>query len=61
MIRKDYAALSLSRQCRLLKINRLSMYYKPVGVEPETLMLMNEAIFKYGKPEIMNSDQGGNL
>ena len=42
MIRKDRADLSLSRQCRRLKISRSSMYYKSVGVDAETLRLMNE-------------------
>lgn len=42
MIRKDHTVLSLSRQCRLLKINRSSIYYKHVGVDAETLRLMNE-------------------
>ena len=42
LIRKDYSALSLSRQCRLLKISRSSLYYTPVGIDAATLKLMNE-------------------
>lgn len=42
MIRKDHADLSLSRHCKLLKISRSYMYYKPVGADAETLRLMNE-------------------
>jgi len=42
LIRKDYSALSLTRQCRLLKISRSSLYYRPVGINAETLKLMNE-------------------
>ena len=42
MIRKDLADLSLSKQCKLLKISRSSLYYVPVGVNAETLELMNE-------------------
>lgn len=42
MIRKDHANLSLTQQCKLLKISRSSLYYSPVGVNAETLKLMNE-------------------
>ena len=42
MIRKDHADLSLTKQCKLLKISRSSLYYTPVGVNAETLKLMNE-------------------
>jgi putative transposase len=37
MIRKDNTKLSLTRQCKLLKISRSSIYYTPVGVNAETL------------------------
>ena len=42
MIRKVRTDLSLTKQCKLLKISRSSLYYVPVGVKPETLELMNE-------------------
>ena len=42
MIRKDRTDLSLTKQCKLLKISRSSLYYVPVGVNAETLELMNE-------------------
>ena len=42
MIRKDSTKLSLTRQCKLLKISRSSIYYTPVGVNAETLELMHE-------------------
>jgi hypothetical protein len=42
MIRKENTKLSLTRQCKLLKISRSSLYYAPVGVNAETLELMNE-------------------
>ncbi|WP_187431340.1 hypothetical protein ROLI_026980 [Roseobacter fucihabitans] len=42
MIRKDLADLSLTKQFKLLKISRSSLYYVPVGVNAETLELMNE-------------------
>ena len=42
MIRKDNTKLSLTRQCKLLKIGRSSIYYTPVGVNAETLKLMHE-------------------
>ena len=42
MIRKDRTDLSLIKQCKLLKVSRSSLYYVPVGVNEETLELMNE-------------------
>ena len=42
MINPDRTDLRLTRQCKLLKISRLSLYYVPVGVNAETLELMNE-------------------
>jgi len=42
MIRKDNTDLSLTRQCKLLKISRSSIYYTPVGMNAETLKLMHE-------------------
>ena len=40
MVVREHAALSLSRQCRLLSIERCSLYYKPKGESAETLALM---------------------
>jgi len=42
MINRDRTDLSLTRQCKLLKISRSSLYYTPVGIDAETLKLMNE-------------------
>ncbi len=42
LINRDRTDLSLTKQCKLLKISRSSLYYTPVGVNAETLKLMNE-------------------
>jgi putative transposase len=42
MIRKDNTDLSLTRQCKLLKISRSSIYYTPVGFDEATIDLMHE-------------------
>lgn len=42
LINADRTDLSLTKQCKLLKISRSSLYYTPVGVNTETLDLMNE-------------------
>ena len=42
MIKQDNVNISLSRQCKLLKISRSSIYYRRVGFSPATLDLMNE-------------------
>jgi len=36
------ADISPSRQCKILKISRSSLYYTPVGFSPETLELMRQ-------------------
>ena len=40
LIRAGHPELSVSAQCRLLKLSRSSIYYAPVGIDPETLELM---------------------
>jgi len=42
MINRDHTNLSLTKQCKLLRISRSSLYYTPVGIDAETLRLMNE-------------------
>ncbi|SFD97113.1 putative transposase [Sulfitobacter brevis] len=42
LINADRTELSLTKQCKLLKISRSSLYFTPVGVNAETLELMNE-------------------
>ena len=42
MIRNETTDLSLTRQCKLLKISRSSIYYTPVGVDLATPELMHE-------------------
>lgn len=42
MIRKDLVELSLTKQCKLLKISRSSLYDVPVGMTAEALELKNE-------------------
>jgi len=42
MINRDRTDLSLTRQCKLLRISRLSLYYTPVGMDAHTLKLMSE-------------------
>ena len=42
MIRKEDTDLSLTRQCKLLRISRSSIYYTPVGFDQATIDLMHE-------------------
>ena len=42
MIRKENTNLSLTRQCKLLKISRSSIYYTPVGFDQTTIELIHE-------------------
>jgi len=57
MINRDHANLSLARQCKLLKISRSSLYYTPVGIDGETLKLMNEIDRAFTKYPFFGSRQ----
>ncbi|MEE4016092.1 IS3 family transposase [Roseibium sp. FZY0029] len=50
MIRRDHPDLSISQQCKLVKLSRAAFYYMPVGVSGATLELMkaiDRAFTKY--------------
>mgnify|MGYP003114277992 FL=1 len=40
MIRRGHSELSISQQCRLMKLSRSAFYYAPVGFDAATLALM---------------------
>lgn len=40
MIDRDHPALSIVQQCKLVKLSRSAFYYRPAGVDDETLELM---------------------
>ena len=42
LIRKENTDLSLTRQCKLLKISCSSIYYTPIGFDQATIELMHE-------------------
>lgn len=46
-IEPGHSKLSIRKQCCLLGINRSSLYYRPVGVDDYTLMLMHELDRQY--------------
>ncbi len=63
MIEPEHPSLSVVRQCELVSISRSSFYYQPAGETAENLGLMRlidaqEALARFGHPEIFNSDQG---
>ena len=57
MIRKDHAVLSLTHQCKLPNIGRSSLYYAPIGMDVETLKLMNEIVRVFTKYPFFGSRQ----
>jgi putative transposase len=42
MIEQSHQRLSVSRQCKILGVNRSSYYYRPKPIKPETLDLMRK-------------------
>ena len=57
MIRKESTNLSLTRQCKLLKISRSSIYYTPVGFDQATIDLMHEIDRIFTKSPFFSSRQ----
>ena len=41
-VRRDHPDLSVSRQCRLLKLSRSALFYTPVAISAETLELVKK-------------------
>ncbi len=46
-VENEHQTLSVRRQCSLLGINRSSLYYRPVGIDDFTLMLIHELDKQY--------------
>ena len=57
MIHRDHRELSISQQCRLVKLSRSAFYYKPVGIDAATLTLMKQFDRVFTKFPIFGSRQ----
>jgi len=57
MIRRDHPQLSITRQCRLVKLSRSSFYYSPVGIDAQTLKLMKAIDVVFTKYPFFGSRQ----
>jgi len=42
MIQRDHPKLSISQQCKLVRLSRSAFYYSPVGIDADTLVIMKE-------------------
>ena len=42
MIKRDHPQLSISQQCKLVRLSRSAFYYAPVGIDTDTLAMMKE-------------------
>ncbi len=42
MIKRDHPQLSISQQCKLVRLSRSAFYYAPVGIGADTLAMMKE-------------------
>jgi len=57
MIRRGYPELSVSQQCRLVKLSRSAFYYEPVGIDNETLAVMRAIDKAFTKHPFFGSRQ----
>ena len=59
MIKRDHPELSISQQCKLVRLSRSAFYYTPDGIDGDTLSMMKEidrVFTKYpffGSPQIV--------
>ena len=42
MITRNHPKLSISQQCKLVRLSRSAFYYTPVGIDSATLTMMKE-------------------
>ncbi|MEZ5985235.1 MAG: IS3 family transposase [Hyphomonas sp.] len=42
MIKRDHPQLSISQQCKLVRLSRSAFYYTPAGIDADTLAMMKE-------------------
>jgi putative transposase len=40
MIERDHPELSISQQCKLVRLSRSAFYYMPVGIDADTPAMM---------------------
>ena len=60
MAQEEDPNLSKSKRCELLFVHRSGLYYISNAMSSQWCQqVTQEAIDKYGKPEIFNTDQGG--
>ena len=57
MIRRDHPDLSISQQCKLVKLSRAAFYYMPVGVSGATLELMKAIDRAFTKYPFLEADR----
>lgn len=57
MIKPDHPQLSISQQCKLVRLSRSAFYYTPVGINPDTLAMMNEIDRVFTKHPFFGSRQ----
>lgn len=44
MIERDHPELSISQQCKLVRLSRSAFYYTSVGINADTLAMMKERL-----------------
>lgn len=57
LIRGDHPKLSISQQCKLVKLSRSAFYYSPVGIGAATLEMMQEIDRVFTKYSFFGSRQ----
>ena len=57
MIKRDHRELSISQQCKLVRLSRSAFYYTPVGTDADTLSMMKEVDRVFTKYPFFGSRQ----
>ena len=57
MIQRGHPNLSISQQCKLVRLSRSAFYYTPVGIDVATLAMMKEIDLVFTKYPFFGSRQ----
>ena len=57
MIKRDHPQLSISQQCKQVRLSRSAFYYAPVGIDADTLAMMKEIYRVFTKYPFFGSCQ----
>lgn len=53
MIRPDHPKLSITQQCKLVRLSRSAYYHAPVGIDGDTLAMVIEIVVSENRADFL--------